>query len=119
VDWTLTFPIPPAGLENEQFIPIALDDQVPIAIDRRHENEVWAMENGSATRFVNTTAKQFGECLVVYDRYRRSVVDADEKQALLLVEQAREHFMLCDVRALSSPEAYWSVILEQMEQGRL
>jgi hypothetical protein len=61
------------------------------------------------TRFVNSTVNQLGAFIAAYERYCRGGN----------VSQLRNSLGEIDPAALSHPECWWSVVLEQVEDGLL
>jgi hypothetical protein len=101
---------------------IGFDDIVPICVDEEGAGRVVAVEEedkDDGPRFINSSVERFGECLVHYEQYRRSVRDVSEAEALRLVGIAEEQMRKADPGAFGDPENWWPIIVEQMNHGLL
>jgi len=72
-------------------------------------------------RFINSDIAKFLMFLKVYLSYRPQLVDAmeedDEKKLFAIVGHIKQHMNQMDSKALWDEESYWSVLLEQVEDG--
>jgi|UPI00051A66AD hypothetical protein len=73
-------------------------------------------------RFINSDIGKFLMFLKIYLRYRPQLVNAmecedDEEKRSVIVNEIKRQFNQADSKALSDEESYWSVILEQVEEG--
>jgi SUKH-4 immunity protein len=72
------------------------------------------------TRFVNSTAHQLGACIAAYGRYGIEVHAArDEATARDIVARLRTTISDIDPAATADRESWWSLVLEQADQGLL
>ena len=72
------------------------------------------------TRFVNSTAKQLGAFIVAYGRYCADARAArDEADTDTIVEGLRRTLVALDPAATADPENWWSLVLEQVNDGLL
>jgi SUKH-4 immunity protein len=72
------------------------------------------------TRFVNSTARQLGGCIDAYGRYSIEVQAArDEAAAREIVARLRSTLLAIDPAATADRETWWSLVLEQADQGLL
>lgn len=124
LDWNFEFDHDPRRMDSpSRCWLIGYDDPIPLCIDEATEAVV-ALEDalGLSTRFVNTSVRCFGECLVHYATYRRvgrTLDDHDDAAARSLIDEVSIGIAASDPAALGSAENYWSVIVEQMRYGLL
>lgn len=87
-----------------------------ISVDANEQ--VWSVSEGSLPlRFVNTSLAQFVLFLGIY-RYRPpALTPVTDEQAAGILTELRHEFGEADPLALADIENWWSVILEQIEQG--
>jgi hypothetical protein len=120
-DWTLRFDVQanqvargPNGTHC-----VGFDDVVPICIDDR--GQVMAVEEkvGGGVSYINSSIERFGECLVLYQRYRISVLAASEHEAQNLVSTTENQLRNADPTAFADPNSWWPAIVEQMGHGLL
>jgi hypothetical protein len=77
-------------------------------------------EKKLATRFVNSNVECLGKFLTLYEEREKELRETlNEKDQDQIVRRLREQFVVIDAPALAEPENWWSVILEQKEQGLL
>jgi hypothetical protein len=119
-DWTLTFaPAPKPHPVQEALIILGYDEDVPICVDQEGNSRVVCVESRARSRFVNTSVEKFGHFLMEYEKYRRSVRDMSDDEALALIDRVAASMNQSDPEAVGDPEHYWAVILEQMRDGNL
>ena len=70
-------------------------------------------------RYINASIERFGECLVYYQQYRVSVSHLSKNEVEKLITTTQDKIREADATAFGSPENWWSVIIEQMQQGLL
>lgn len=108
------------SLSNSRFLIVGYDDEVPISLDLQRHGRVVSTEPGLGERFVNTDVTRFAECLVLYQRYRLAVRGLfQEKDVRGLVSETEQAIRISDAAALSDPENWWAVVIEQMRAGLL
>lgn len=72
------------------------------------------------TRFMNTDVRKLALCIALYERYRAGLEGLEsEKEGRAAVAGLRREIATVDPAALEDPESWWSVILEQAEDGLL
>lgn len=71
------------------------------------------------SRFVSSSVSQLADAIAVYREYAAGVQGARDEEARRLVEELRRRLSEVDAAATRDPEAWWSVILEQTEDGLL
>lgn len=101
---------------DEDLVALLLDGPVPICVDPN--GNVVAAEGPERVRFVNSSVPQLGGFLVLYERYRRSVVSLGDDEAEALIASIEREMRSLDPAAMRS-EAYWDVVVEQMRDGLL
>jgi hypothetical protein len=81
--------------------------------------QVWYRYDSFPERFVNRDRPAFERSAAAWRWYRSEVAQfADEQGQLVMVDELRRKLNQ-DPAALAQPEAYWSVILEQAQEGLL
>ena len=100
---------------------IGFDGPVSICIDEEHEGHIVADESaiGGQTRFMNASIQRFAAFLTLYEMYRRASRGVSESKAIEIVENVEKLMREIDPDALSDPNSYWSLILEQMRNALL
>jgi hypothetical protein len=72
------------------------------------------------TRFVNSSIGLLARFVQSYADYAGRVGRAQsEEEAAALVRDLRERLSIIDARAFETPECWWSLVLEQAEDGLL
>ena len=88
---------------------------VPICADLSRQGEISALEDAGAGRFANTHVRAWGACLY---RYRRiAMIDRDSKGPAEVEAALRRAIRAVDAAALSRPDPYWPLILDQILEG--
>lgn len=124
-DWTLRFDPQADGLPRLSSKPgcrrIGFDDVVPICVDEQRDGRVIAVEEdvGSSERFINSNVECFAECLVYYKQYRTAVQLASEAEVRKVIDTSESQMRGIDPAAFYSPNHWWPLIIEQMNQGLL
>jgi hypothetical protein len=120
VDWTLQVVHPATGdtFQRVDGLPVvAFDGPIPLCLDSA-DGSIVAVE-GEQRRFVNSNIKALGAFLRLYQDYRLRVRRLDEDAASVLVEEVADAMRAHDAQAMSNPESYWRVVVEQMGHGLL
>ena len=79
-----------------------------------------APHGDSPSRFVNSSVEQLARSVAAYARYAQRVAGVDDEAAARrLVDQLRREIAGIDTAATADPEAWWSLILEQADDGLL
>jgi SUKH-4 immunity protein len=68
---------------------------------------------------VNSTINQLADAIAAHREYASRVCNVDEDDASRVVQELRRRLTVADAAATSDPEAWWSLILEQTENGLL
>jgi len=68
-------------------------------------------------RFVNSTIEQLVRCIDAYRDYGLAVAAADESAAFAIVEGLRRTLASIDPPAVTEPDAWWAIVLEQAADG--
>ena len=55
--------------------------------------------------------------IVILLSHENEIEEADDDEIDLVMKKVRKEFDMTDIRALSSEENWWSIILEQIEFG--
>jgi hypothetical protein len=71
------------------------------------------------SRFVNSSMDQLADAIAAYRDYAARVCDVNEDEATRLVQDLRRRLEAMDAGPISDPEGWWSLILEQAEDGLL
>jgi hypothetical protein len=71
------------------------------------------------TRFVNSSILTLLACLAVCSERRPALAQAGNDEAAKIVAEIRDEIRALDARAVDNLENWWSVVLEQVEQGML
>lgn len=102
------------------------DIYIYIAADGTILNRVGLGDNDDQWRFVNSSLEQFLRFIVIYKRlypdfWFRPDIDADdeeqEEKLAQLAADFRAQFEPSDPKAFENDETWWSVAIEQMEDG--
>lgn len=86
---------------------------------KEQTGEVFSIGLGSISRFINSSILTMLLFLAIYMTEQPELIEATDEEVLAIVERMRAIFRDIDGRALDDPENWWSVILEQTEQGLL
>jgi hypothetical protein len=86
-----------------------------------HHGEVtWlAAEPGHRSRFVNSSARLFGEFLSKVGPLRDRIAGMADDDALREVVSMRNDLRVEDPAAFGAGDAWWSIVFEQIEDGML
>jgi hypothetical protein len=86
---------------------------------KEHTGEIEAIDiNGTLpTRFVNSSILTLLAFLEIYSKKQPELAQASDEEASKIAERMRDEMHSLDAKALDDPESWWSVILEQTEQG--
>ena len=70
-------------------------------------------------RLVNSSMDRLADSIAAYRDYAARVCDVDDEEAARLVQELRRRLEAMDAGAISDPEGWWPLILEQAEYGLL
>jgi hypothetical protein len=112
----------PARIQWEHVI-IADDGDVPIGVDLRRRGRLYWLADrvvdGNVRRFVNSSVRQFGESLLLYENFLMFDKPLDEAQEIALCDRLATKLKTVDPAAMKDDEAFWPLILEQTRAGLL
>lgn len=94
--------------EREQKLCLDMDSGEIFLIDARNE---------LPTRFVNSNIESLLEFIKDYEEAKAEALDATEETLNNSLTALRQRFTNKDPQALEDEESWWSVVLEQTEQG--
>jgi hypothetical protein len=122
VNWTLDFASAAQEVRtlpgHASMVVIGGDDQNPICL-RVSDGNVVCVEEDGLERFMNSTIFALADFLCAYQVYRAQVGDLEDDAIDELIAATESKMRITDAAALSNEENYWSVVLEQMEEGLL
>lgn len=98
------------GTDEGAEFRVDLDDGRVSAIDPR---------GNLPSRLVNSSLHQLAEAVAAYLEYATQVHGAGDAEAARLVQELRRRLDAIDAGATADPDAWWSLILEQAEDGLL
>lgn len=88
---------------------------------RAKTDETWSFdeEGELPLRFINSRIQQFVAFLALYKLKQPDLQKAGDEEATEIVNELRSQFAALDGRAVEDAENWWSVILEQTQDGFL
>lgn len=126
VNWNLLIEPPHAGSVPswvDGMPVIAVDYPVPVCIDVAAGGVVIAWYDQADRRFVNSSVRQFGTFLMIFEEYRRRADELDEEVAseliTKLIDEIESRMVAADPQALRDGDTFWGGVLEQMRDGLL
>lgn len=102
---------------NDDCISIGSDNGTEICIDPNNEIVSVDVYGVYPKRFVNSSLESLFECVAIYLIYNDRLMSADDDEIGVLIGEIRQKFSHVDEKALADEENWWSVILEQVEDG--
>lgn len=106
--------------EDENYVVIGDDYGTKLCISEKTNAVVSIdVEESMSIRFVNSNIESFLNFLQIYFTRRPELSTADDDEAIEIVKLIRDNFNMLDSSALNNEDNWWSVILEQTEQGLL
>lgn len=102
---------------NDDCISIGSDNGTEICIDPNNEIVSVDAYGVYPKRFVNSSLESLFECVAIYLIYNDRLMSAEDDEISILIGEIRQKFNRVDERALDDEENWWSVILEQVEDG--
>jgi hypothetical protein len=121
IDWSLRITSPASGTEPGRIdgMPIvAFDGPVPLCVDWRAGGRVVAVED-DRRRTANSSVRQFGAFLMLFQDYRRRVRGLDDEKAEVLIDDVERRMREREPEIMRGDENYWPVIVEQMRHRLL
>jgi hypothetical protein len=107
----------PLPIAHETYWIVGDDFGTKIGVGRKED--VWSMdpENRLLRRFIGTSVPHFVLFLGLYEAQLGALKEAGDAKSARIVSGLRAQFNTSDPAALANEESWWSVILEQTEQG--
>ena len=104
----------------EGAVVVGTDEGTQFRVDVA-DGRVWSVDpqGGLPPRLVNSSVEQLAEAIAAYREYAARVSGVDDDEATRLVQALRGHLNGVDAGATSDPAGWWSLILEQAENGLL
>ena len=102
-----------------RYLVLADDGGTFLCIDVEDDDHIVSVDayQELMTRFVNSSVAKFAECLLAYrslpepEQAKKATKEMIKKQ----LDSLREQFNKIDPKALSDPDNWWSVIIEEQE----
>ena len=92
------------------------DDYGTVLVERNDGMLVSVYERGDLpARYVNASQAAFRDCLTLYGRFLRTIRAKETTFDRQSLENLRQQIASTDPTALSHEEAWWPLILEQLE----
>ena len=105
--------------KDENYVVIGDDYGTKLCISEKTNAVVSIDVESISIRFINSNIKSFLNFLQIYFTRRLELSNADDEEAIEIVKSIRDNFNMLDSSALNDEDNWWSVILEQTEQGLL
>lgn len=102
---------------DKDYIIIGNDFGTNICVNHKDEIVSIDTENEYPIRFINKDLETFLKFIVILLSHENEIEEADDDEIDLVMKKVRKEFDMTDIRALSSEENWWSIILEQIEFG--
>lgn len=102
---------------DEEHIIIGNDYGTKICINKNDEIVSVDEEGEYATRYVNSSLSKLLAFIEIYDCCEARFDNISDEEAGFVINEVKRKFNEVDAKALSDEENWWSVILEQVEQG--
>jgi len=123
-DWTARFAMTldemRRSVTDPRCVVIGYDTGFPFCLDPRKGGCVVIIETEETKRLVNSDVRRFGECLLLFQRYRLTVRAMDQEGEIQrLISETEGAMRASDPAAFGDPEHYWALVVEQMRAGSL
>lgn len=102
---------------DKDYIIIGNDFGTNICVNHKDEIVSIDTENEYPIRFINKDLETFLKFIVIFLSHDNEIEEADDDEIDQVMQKVRTEFDMTDIRALSSEENWWSIILEQIELG--
>lgn len=102
---------------DKDYIIIGNDFGTNICVNHKDEIVSIDTENEYPIRFINKDLETFLKFIVILLSHENEIEEADDDEIDQVMQKVRKEFDMTDIRALSSEENWWSIILEQIEFG--
>jgi SUKH-4 immunity protein of toxin-antitoxin system len=103
----------------EGAVVIGRDDAAELRVDLANGRVSSVGEGDLPWRFVNSSMDQLADAIAAYRDYAARVCDVDDDEATRLVQELRRRLEAMDAGSISDPKGWWSLVLEQAEDGLL
>lgn len=100
---------------DKDYIIIGNDFGTNICVNHKDEIVSIDTENEYPIRFINKDLETFLKFIVIFLSHDNEIEEADDDEIDQVMQKVRTEFDMTDIRALSSEENWWSIILEQIE----
>lgn len=101
---------------DKDYIIIGNDFGTNICVNYKDEIVSIDTENEYPIRFINKDLETFLKFIVIFLSHENEIEEADDEIDQVM-QKVRTEFDMTDIRALSSEENWWPIILEQIELG--
>jgi hypothetical protein len=92
---------------------------MPLYLDESRRGQVLAVSGDGSERFVNQSVELFGQCLALFENYRRVVRSVPDEQADPIIASTEAELHKADPAAFKNDENWWPLVVEQMNHGLL
>lgn len=100
------------GTDDGSDLCVRYSDGVVVSMDADPKSAV-------PTRFVNSSIQQLARSIHAFERYGRELSNAPDEAAVAAVTPLIQSVREIDPQAVEDPKSWWSLIIEQVEQGFL
>lgn len=121
-DWTarfdLTFDEMRRSVSDPRYVVVGYDTRFPYCLDLHSGGRVICTGAVDKEQFVNSDVRRFGECLLLFQKYRMTGRKMDREEAMQrLTIETEQAMRASDPAAFSDPENCWALVVEQMKEG--
>jgi hypothetical protein len=106
---------------QDRFLIIGDDygTQIGVSLNADTKNEIYSFDVGNELpkRFINSDISKLLQLLLKYKKFKSSIVDCSDEEVALVISKLKVEFIKIDNKALADEENWWSVLLEQHEEG--
>ena len=108
-------------LDNNRVLIIGDDygTQIGVSLNVDAKDAIYSIDisNESPIRFINSDILKLLQFLLLYKKLKSSMIESTDEEAITLISKTRDEFAKIDRKALADENNWWSVILEQHEDG--
>jgi hypothetical protein len=123
-DWTARFDLTldemRRSVTDPRYLVVGYDTGFPFCVDMHGGGRVICNGAVDKEQFVNSDVRRFGECLLLFQKYRltvRKMIREEEIQQL--ISETEGAMRASDSAAFSGTENCWALVVEQMKDGSL
>ena len=82
-------------------------------------NEIHSVnpENKNDTRFVNSNLLSLLYFVILFSCYGQKIAESSDDNISIIIDELTARLKLIDAKALENEDYWWSIILEQIENG--